>query len=69
MVSDFIEEARGDYLNHDGNYARLLLEAQSEGYFESKRCLVQVNKAIDIFELKYPNAKAVFIFDNAPSYL
>ena len=30
--------------------------------------ITQVNKAIDIFEAKYPHAQALFIFDNAPSH-
>ncbi len=35
-----------DFLQHNGAEAHLLLEAQSEGYFESTRFLIQ---AIDIF--------------------
>ena len=54
MVSDFIEEASGDYLRHDDDHARLLLETQTDGYFDSEKFLVQVDKAIDIFEAKYP---------------
>ena len=68
MVSDFIEEASADFLQHDGVEACLLLETQSEGYFESNRFLIQVNKAIDIFNSKYPGKQALFIFDNAPSH-
>ena len=68
MVSDFIEEAGGKYLEHDGQEARLLLETQSEGYFDNDKLLVQVDKAIDVFEAKYPDAQAVFLFDNAPSH-
>ncbi len=65
MVSDFIEEASADFLQHDGVEACLLLETQSEGYFESNRFLIQVNKAIDIFNSKYPGKQAL---DNAPSH-
>ena len=35
MVSDFIEEASASFLSHNGQQARLLLETQTEGYFES----------------------------------
>ena len=45
MVSDFIEEKSGDYLNHDGKMARVLLETQSEGYFDSSKFLAQVDGA------------------------
>ncbi len=45
MVSDFIEEASVDFLQHDGVEACLLLETQSE---RCNRFLIQVNKAIDI---------------------
>ena len=68
MVSDFIEECSTDYLNNNGSEARLLLEAQSEGYFDSDKLLEQVDKAIDIFECKHPHAQGLFLFDNAPSH-
>ena len=67
-VSDFIEEAGGEYLKHGGEEARLRLETQTEGYFDNEKLLVQVDKAIDIFEAKYPAAQALFLFDNAPSH-
>lgn len=68
MVSDFIEEKSGDYLNHDGKMARVLLETQSEGYFDSCKFLAQVDGALDIFEAKYPYAQGLFLFDNAPCH-
>ena len=34
-VSDFIEEAGGDYLCHDNKLVRVLIETQTDGYFES----------------------------------
>ena len=68
MVSDFIEEASGDYLRHDDKQARLLPETQNDGYFDSDKFLVQVDEAIDIFEAKYPSYQGLFIFDNAPSH-
>ena len=33
MVSDFIEEKGSDYLRHNGQEARLLLETSTDGYF------------------------------------
>ena len=45
----------------------LLLEKNTEGYFDDM-LMTQVDKAIDIFEAKYPDAHALFIFDNAPSH-
>ena len=59
MVSDFIEECSNDYLEYDGEQACLLLETQTEGYFDSPKFLKQVSKAIDIFERKYPHAQGV----------
>ena len=50
MVSDFVEEATGDYLRHDGKEARLLLETQQDGYFDSEKFLAQVDTAVNIFE-------------------
>ena len=67
MVSDFIEEAGGDYLRHNDDTARLLLETNTEGYFDDM-LMTQVDKAIDIFEAKYLDAQALLIFDNAPSH-
>ena len=67
MVSDFIEEASGDYLRHDDEQARLL-KTQTDGYFDNKKFLLQVDKAVDIFEAKYPSYQGLFIFDNAPSH-
>ena len=39
MVSDFIEEETADYLLHNGREARLLLETQQDGYFDSDKFL------------------------------
>ena len=44
MVSDFIEEYSNDYLEYNGEQARLLLETQSDGYFDSPKFLRQVSK-------------------------
>ena len=67
MVSDFVDELNG-YLQHEGEEARLLLETQKDVYFNSDTFLVEVDKAIDIFEKKYPYALVIFMFDNAPSH-
>lgn len=68
MVSDFIVEGHG-YLRDEQQEARLLLETQRDGYFESTKFLAQVDIAIDIFERQYPNHVCIFIFDNAPCNL
>ena len=67
MVSDFIDEKSG-FLCHDGEEARLLLETNKDGYFNNEGFIVQVQKALDIFERKYPDARALMLFDNAPSH-
>ena len=68
MVSNFIDEATSDYLHHDDKKARLLLETNSDGYFDSDKLISQVERAIDIFESRHPDAQALFLFDNAPSH-
>ena len=68
MVSDFIDEVSG-FLQHGGQKARLLLEHQSEGYFNNDMLLEQVDRALTIFEAKYPTATGIFIFDHAPSHM
>ena len=68
MVSDFIEEVNG-FLKYESEEARLLLEHQSEGYFNNDKLVEQVERAIDIFERKYPGVQGVFIFDHAPSHM
>ena len=66
MISDFIEEAMGDFLHHNDEKARKPVETQQDGYFNSEQFLEQVDTAIDIFEAKFPNSQGLFIFDNAP---
>lgn len=68
MVSDFVDEV-GGLLEFAGEQARLLLEHQTDGYFNNDMLLVQVGKAIDMFEDKYPIAQGIFIFDHAPSHM
>jgi hypothetical protein len=67
MVSDFIEEKDG-YLENGNDKARVYLEHSKEGYWNNERLLKQVDKAMDIFEAKYPDACGLFLFDNAPSH-
>ena len=57
-VSDFIDEVSG-FLQHGEEKARLLLEHQSEGYFNNEMLLKQVERAISIFEAKYPIAQGM----------
>ncbi len=67
MVFDFIVEGDG-YLRDSQEEARLLLETQRDGYFNSEMFLEQVDKALNVFERKYPNRTGLFIYDNAPSH-
>ena len=67
MVSDFIDEVSG-FIRDEQDQARLLLETQRHGYFTNDMLLQQVEKTIDIFERVHPQAKALFLFDNAPSH-
>ncbi len=67
MVSDFLVEGDG-YLRDGQQEARLFLETQRDGYFNSSKFLEQVDAAVDIFERKYPNRIGVFLFDNAPCH-
>ena len=66
MVSDFVEEL-GGFLSFKGNSAQVYLEIQKERYFNNDKLMVQVENAVNIFEAKYPYARALFLFDNAPS--
>ena len=68
MVSDFLDKVSG-LLEFSGDKARLLMEHQTDGYFNNDLLLTQVDKAISIFERKYPTAQGVFIFDHAPSHM
>lgn len=48
--------------------ARLLLETQKDGYFNSDMFLAQVETAIDVFNRKFPGKIGIFMFDNAPCH-
>ena len=67
MVSDFIDEVDG-FLRIGSMEARATLEHQRDGYFSNEKFIVQVDKAINIFERKYPGVQGIFLFDNAPSH-
>ena len=67
MVSDFIDEV-GGYLKDEEGAARTCIEPSKDGYWNSDGFLQQVNKSLDIFEHKYPDAQGLFLFDNAPSH-
>ena len=41
-VSDFIEECSNDYLKYNDEYARLLLETQTDDYFGTSQVSFQV---------------------------
>lgn len=60
----FIDEVSG-FFRDEQDQARLLLETQRHGY---DMLLQQVEKTIDINERVHPQAKALFLFDNAPSH-
>ena len=52
IVFDFIVEGYG-YLCHDKEEARLYLETQKKGYFNSNMFLRQVDTAVRIFEYRF----------------
>ena len=67
MVSDFADEING-FVRDEVQEARLLLETQKEGYFNYDYLLEQVECTINIIERVHPQAKGLFLFDNAPSH-
>ena len=67
MVSDFIIEGHG-YLRDDNDEARLYLEHQRDGYFNSEMFIQQVGLALEIFDRHFPDVTGIFLFDNAPSH-
>jgi hypothetical protein len=50
--------------------ARVMFRAgkNRDGWFASEDLLLQVDKAIDVFEGRAPFAIGLFLFDNAPSH-
>ncbi|KAJ3838001.1 hypothetical protein F5878DRAFT_652312 [Lentinula raphanica] len=70
MVSAFLTPEWG-LLKDDEDEARLFFEAGKtrDGYFSGADLLVEVEKAIDIFENKtHGMMTGLFLFDNAPSH-
>ena len=67
MVSDFVDNVNG-FLQFNDSKARVMIEVHKDGYFNNEGLMKQVEKAVDIFELKYPHARGLFLFDNAPSH-
>ena len=67
MVSDFIDEING-FVRSPKEEACLVLDVSKDGYFNNSMLLKQVDKTIKIFEEIYPEAQALFLFDNAPSH-
>ena len=67
MISNFLVEGHG-YLRDDKEEARLYLETQQQGYFNSDMFVEQVERALNIFERKFPRITGIFLFDNAPSH-
>ena len=55
-------------MKNDKSEARLLLETQKDGYFNSDMFLAQVDTAIDIFSRNFPDKIGIFMFDNVPSH-
>jgi hypothetical protein len=70
MVSDFLTLEWGRLVNGKDE-ARIIFKAgkNRDGYFASDDVLLQVDKAIDIFEDRTQGfATGLFLFDNAPSH-
>ena len=63
MVLDFFDECNGYFL-HVGDC--VMIKVHKDGYFNGDSSMQQVEKAVDIFETKYPHAHGRFLFDNAP---
>lgn len=67
MVSNFIVERSG-YFRHEEKAARLCLETQKDGYFNSDMFLKQIDSAQDVFDHRFPGITGIFLFDNALSH-
>ena len=55
MVSDFADELNG-FLQFNDSKARIKIEMHKDGYFNNEGLMKQVERAVDIFEAKYPHA-------------
>ena len=58
-----------DRRQQTGTEAHLLLAHQTDGYFTNDMLLKQVERVINIFDEKHPEAQGLFIFDHAPSHM
>ncbi|PBK82635.1 hypothetical protein ARMGADRAFT_1038428 [Armillaria gallica] len=70
MASDFLTSDWG-CLMHEGEEAWVLFKAgaSQDGWFNAEDLIAQVDKAIDIFEVKTNGfTVGLFMFDNAPSH-
>ena len=74
-VSDFVEEENGRLIirDEDGNIvkdARCITYPGSHGdaWWDHTQLLVQVDKAISIFEEAHPNCIALFVFDHSSAH-
>ena len=56
------------YLCHDKEIVHLYLETQKNGYFNSDMFLEQVDRAVHIFERRFPGITGIFLFYDAPSH-
>ncbi|CAG8610847.1 3017_t:CDS:2 [Diversispora eburnea] len=68
-VSDFLTETISP-LKDEYNIARvtMVLDANSDGYWNGEKLVIQLLCAIDIFEHAHPNCIVIWAFDNATSH-
>ena len=68
-VSDFLTETIGP-LKDDTGEARvtMVLGANRDGYWNGEKLLIQLRRAIDIFERTHPGFIGIWAFDNATSH-
>ncbi len=64
MISDFVAEVSG-FVRNGSDMARVSLETQRDGYFNSDQLLAQVEKTIEEI---HPSTQGLFLFDYAPSH-
>src|SRR5947209_1057999 len=68
-MSNFLIETIDCFKDNQGETWKIIvLGANYDGYWNSKKLITQVCNTIDIFERIYPNAIDIFAFDNAISH-
>ncbi|CAG8610114.1 10793_t:CDS:2 [Cetraspora pellucida] len=68
-VSNFLTETIGPLKDEQEEACvMMVLDANRDGYWDSKKLLEQVVQAVDIFERTHPKCVSVFVFDNATSH-